>query len=226
MNQQQATQIVQDVMAAWERGDENIERYYDPQMVGHYQDKLIDVAAVKNRMAYINVRYQRRKFHLGDIVLIDANTIVFRVRQTGFDVQFNKPYSTELVGVYKVENNLIKEIWLLSDITLDYYADTAELKAAKTPKENHTFDAVERKRFADKLADYRYFYRGKDIQLTPREQEVLYYFLKGYSAKEIAKIISLSNRTVEDYLAKIKGKYGCSTKHELRQKIFPAQPLG
>jgi predicted DNA-binding protein YlxM (UPF0122 family) len=39
----------------------------------------------------------------------------------------------------------------------------------------------------------------------------------GYSAKEIAKVLALSHRTVEDHLQNAKDKLGCSKKSEIIQ---------
>jgi DNA-binding NarL/FixJ family response regulator len=66
--------------------------------------------------------------------------------------------------------------------------------------------------------------------LTKREIECLNKLCLGYSAKEIAKSLELSHRTVEDYLQKAKDKLGCSKRsdiiatmlnqpHDLNEKI-------
>jgi DNA-binding CsgD family transcriptional regulator len=47
------------------------------------------------------------------------------------------------------------------------------------------------------------------INLTPREEECLYYLIRGLSAKEIGRKLDLSNRTVEFYIAAIKDKLNC-----------------
>jgi DNA-binding CsgD family transcriptional regulator len=48
----------------------------------------------------------------------------------------------------------------------------------------------------------------KDVPLTRREAQCLTYLSLGKSAKEIARIIDLSPRTVEDYLRNLKNKAG------------------
>lgn len=58
------------------------------------------------------------------------------------------------------------------------------------------------------------------INLTLREQQCLELSLKHYTAKQIAKSLSLSYRTVEEYLSNLKQKFGVATKQELIQKAF------
>jgi DNA-binding CsgD family transcriptional regulator len=52
-------------------------------------------------------------------------------------------------------------------------------------------------------------------QLTTREMDCIFYLMRGKTMKEIAKIIGLSWRTVEVYIARIKMKWGCVTKGDL-----------
>lgn len=56
--------------------------------------------------------------------------------------------------------------------------------------------------------------------LTPREIQCVGYLVRGKSAREISKLLGLSKRTVEFYLANIKSKLGVSTKSELIEKMF------
>jgi DNA-binding CsgD family transcriptional regulator len=51
--------------------------------------------------------------------------------------------------------------------------------------------------------------------LTKREQEVLHFLLRGHTAKKIGETLSISRRTVENAIARIKEKTYCRTKAEL-----------
>lgn len=53
--------------------------------------------------------------------------------------------------------------------------------------------------------------------LSRREKECIRLAMLNHSAKEIGKILSISNRTVEDYLENAKNKLGCSKRSELIQ---------
>lgn len=61
------------------------------------------------------------------------------------------------------------------------------------------------------------------LSLTTREEECLYYLLRGMTAKEIGKILGISFRTIEIYLGSIKAKFNCSSKATL---IIKAMQLG
>lgn len=60
---------------------------------------------------------------------------------------------------------------------------------------------------------------GRSICLTARETQCLYFLCKGFRAKEIAKKLVLSPRTVETYLDKIRFKMNCRSRIELISKL-------
>lgn len=53
-------------------------------------------------------------------------------------------------------------------------------------------------------------------ELSARESDVLFYFTRGYTNKDIAAHLQLSPRTVETYLERIKNKFKCSSRNELQ----------
>jgi DNA-binding CsgD family transcriptional regulator len=57
-------------------------------------------------------------------------------------------------------------------------------------------------------------------QLTRRQIDCLFYLVKGFTVKQIAKQLSLSPRTVEHYLDAIKIKLKCESKIDLIEKAF------
>lgn len=59
-----------------------------------------------------------------------------------------------------------------------------------------------------------------NVLLTPRETECLEYTVKGFTAKQIAKKLHISSRTVEDYINQVKIKLDVSTKQEMIQKLL------
>lgn len=62
---------------------------------------------------------------------------------------------------------------------------------------------------------YRIEKPGWNLELTHRETEVLYYFLHGKSAKQIASAMKLSYRTVEKYIENIKFRIGAKKKSDI-----------
>jgi DNA-binding CsgD family transcriptional regulator len=53
------------------------------------------------------------------------------------------------------------------------------------------------------------------LTLTARESQCLAYYRQGFTAKQTAKRLGLSFRTIEDYFENIKFKYGVQSKQEL-----------
>ncbi|OJX92423.1 MAG: hypothetical protein BGO90_14615 [Legionella sp. 40-6] len=61
-------------------------------------------------------------------------------------------------------------------------------------------------------------------ELTVRELECLRLYMKGGSAKSIAKVLSLSPRTIEDHLENTKSKFGVNRRSELLELAFKNYP--
>ncbi len=60
----------------------------------------------------------------------------------------------------------------------------------------------------------------KPFNFSQRQNELLYWYRRGKDTREIAKIMSLSYRTVEHYIINIKDKIGVNTKSELLDFLF------
>lgn len=69
---------------------------------------------------------------------------------------------------------------------------------------------------------FNYIVEKQDCKynLSTRELECLFFTLRGKTAKEIAKILAISSKTVEAYLASIKSKMSCNFKSELIEKAY------
>lgn len=61
---------------------------------------------------------------------------------------------------------------------------------------------------------------SENISMTKRERECLLYLSQGKSAKEIARLLNLSWRTIEYYIENMKKKWGCTKRTELVVKAF------
>jgi DNA-binding CsgD family transcriptional regulator len=58
------------------------------------------------------------------------------------------------------------------------------------------------------------------IKLTDREAECLFYLLRGKTAKQIARYLGISHRTIEEYFEKLRIKFDASNKYELIDKAI------
>ncbi len=67
--------------------------------------------------------------------------------------------------------------------------------------------------------DCRHLFLSNKISLTKRQLECCHLLMQGKTIKEMASIIGLSIRTVEDYLTHIRVKLGCRNKTELIIKL-------
>ncbi len=62
--------------------------------------------------------------------------------------------------------------------------------------------------------------RINNYHLSKREVEVIHHTISGKTAKQIAKILNLSPRTIEHYLENIKIKMNIATKNDLLEKFY------
>ncbi|MDI9637886.1 LuxR C-terminal-related transcriptional regulator [Geitlerinema splendidum] len=66
---------------------------------------------------------------------------------------------------------------------------------------------------------YSFSINNTIIKLSPREVECVFHFSQGKTSKEIAKILNISHRTVENYIKNVKLKTGQSNKSVLADML-------
>lgn len=74
----------------------------------------------------------------------------------------------------------------------------------------------------DKAIQFCYLFAEGEFNsmLTVRERECLFFILQRKTIKETGKILSVSPRTIEEYLARICIKLQCQTKSEVMEKAI------
>ncbi len=64
-------------------------------------------------------------------------------------------------------------------------------------------------------SNYQLIHHDQTIYLTEQESMLLYYYLRGRTAKEIACVLDLSKRTIDAYIETIKSKLHCRTRSHI-----------
>ncbi|WP_082650871.1 helix-turn-helix transcriptional regulator [Legionella steigerwaltii] len=57
------------------------------------------------------------------------------------------------------------------------------------------------------------------IQITPREKEVLFWYIKGKTSDETAILLNVSRRTIERHFENLREKFGCFSKSQIALKL-------
>lgn len=60
---------------------------------------------------------------------------------------------------------------------------------------------------------------AREVKLSRRESQCVYLSMQGHTLMQMSKMLTISARTVEDYFAKAKRKFGCRKRQELFQKV-------
>ncbi|MBX9586347.1 MAG: helix-turn-helix transcriptional regulator [Gammaproteobacteria bacterium] len=59
-----------------------------------------------------------------------------------------------------------------------------------------------------------------DFKLSSRESECLFFYIRGYTAKEVALKMGIKYKTIQNYLERIKIKMGCSSRSQIVEKAL------
>lgn len=78
---------------------------------------------------------------------------------------------------------------------------------------SHQFSESERERFYKKTQIEKYYLLNEadDLYLTRKQAECVAYFIEGATAKQCAKALNISHRTVESYVEDVKNKISLVT---------------
>ena len=118
-------------------------------------------------------------------------------------------YVTQINSIYKYIKHFKQEAESLIFKNLEFTIDVANLKNAPFHASPNKIDLLPHAFVDDDILNYHV----KNI--TSREKDCLKYLMAGKTIKETAKLLSLSPRTVEEYLNRLKQKAGCKYKREL-----------
>ncbi len=196
---------------------ELIDDFYTQNVVGHFNDGILGIHDIKDRVKAIKMYTQNCFFQVNQIVVFDQ-FIAFSCKQNWINKHDLSLYDALVFGIYRLSNNKICELWLIKDLAnTSYQTINQNFSEYMKPFE---LNRKLKQEFLHKLTLLEQVHLNKQEHLTDVERECLYYYFNGFSAKECANCMSLSKRTVETYLAKIKEKFDCRTKHDLRKKLF------
>lgn len=102
-----------------------------------------------------------------------------------------------------IKQALAQQIMIPKDMTGVISVDTIGIN------KKNILESIKPKKYILDIVNYSKKY------LTPKEFEVLKFFCKGYSMKEIARFLNISARTAEDHINNVKRKLGIIRKFEL-----------
>ncbi|WP_162262923.1 helix-turn-helix transcriptional regulator [Legionella jamestowniensis] len=74
--------------------------------------------------------------------------------------------------------------------------------------------------FMDHTLPAMFYSAESKIQITPREREVLFWYIKGKTSEETAKLLNVSRRTIERHFENLRDKFGCFSKNQIALKIM------
>lgn len=146
---------------------------------------------------------------INEIFALDDRVIVYWTVYALSDLGENKsePLVVSGHGIYRIREDKICEIWQSWDKLS--FLDQLSQNNIHLNHNNSQPDLA----FLKTLGMETYY--KKALLLSNRERECLKLLIQGKTAKESAKILALSYRTIEYYLENIKNKLDCSCKRDL-----------
>jgi hypothetical protein len=93
---------------------------YTPDVVGHFQDGEFYYQDIMDRVQALHDSYQHFQMSIKDLKVID-DLIVFNARQVWLSSLNNNLCESILVGVYRMRENHVCELWIMTDQPMDKY---------------------------------------------------------------------------------------------------------
>ncbi len=196
---------------------ERLKDFYTPDLIGHFGEEIFYFADIINRIITLKETTNNCHFEVKNFI-VTGDLIMFTCKQSWVAKADNSYSNLTIFGVYKILKGKICEAWLLYDAEGVHPYKDVNKNYAKNMLQ-FELNAKSKAEFLQHLKNAKKLY-GIRVKLTPAEEECLYYYFHGFSAKETAIKMDLSYRTVETYLAQVKDKFACKTKAELRKKLF------
>jgi len=218
-NQAEARNFVSELMSEiFCKGKiERIKDFYHLDVIGHFNNENIYFSDIEQRV--IALQKNTKNFHAAlEGCFVINELILFCVKQTWLNSKDDDFNDSTVFGLYRMKDRKVAEIWIILDRKVNSYKEIN----ANYYQEMRLF-SLEEKTKADFLRLLKSAQDSAKIDksvLSRVEEECLYYYFHGFSAKETAIMMGISFRTVQTYIANIKERFNCNTKLELRKKLF------
>lgn len=195
----------------WDIGSKKgIVGFCAPDFVGHNNNKTFSNQDMVDRQEHNINYYKARKVLDHEVVSLD-DKVISKFTLVGVDTVDSSELKENLTEIYRIEENLVKEAWILGDISFGYkYVGSDGVANAKSERDM-------------RIAKLQQVLNSNNagVKLSTRQVECISYAMSGYTAKEIAIDLGLSPRTIEYYFDLIKDKCNCTSKRELLHKLMP-----
>lgn len=208
--------------------------YHDQKMMGLLSDHEWFKYFIDHGHVYQNGKKLNAGLHLWDNtfseeMLHDAKEH-YDHEHGLYIISENKDYTESVVFATNAGNHDVFNAYFNQTEKLKQFAFYFKNKAARlieqSEKQPIYFDKplhanaeseVELERFAEKLYLDEYVLATSNgcVTITPREFECTLLLADGKTAKEIARILNISHRTVESYLLHVRKKLDCHSKAEI-----------
>lgn len=190
---------------------------------------LLFITDKKNMLTVMPKRIAQPKSHNG------KNLVFYRITTPSGTTRYIRDWSillrnksNEFVAVAGVAEQIPPELWYAAQESLDTKSihslpcGKSLLSILEQEKKIEVIKSPSPQK--DRSSILRHFQiNNVDVHLSKREAECLYQLRLGKTAKESAKALNISPRTVETHLENIKQKTLCKTKLELMSQIMPSE---
>lgn len=178
----------------------------DPQKyrLAHKDDKgelQVLTARETECLAYSIMQYPMRE--IANILRISPRTIECHLNALKLKL---KCYTKKDVMV-NAKNMPVVEHASMKKIADNFYDFHATSSLYQDQYNNYVQETMVKRLYVDTFSE--------NLYLTQREAEVLFYFLNGFSSKQIGIALNCSFRTVEIYLTKLKARFKISKSYQL-----------
>lgn len=194
----------------------NVAKFYDKDVIVHYKNEILGLNDILEHSNIVMSNTSHLSFQINSLYIIN-DLLTFWLKQTWFSKEDNQLHEAKSVLIFRIKNKLICEIWNLSDWNI---GSINEMNSS-FPKETQVFEVHKKVKddFMQRLAVSEK-YSPENFDLNNVERDCLYYYFHGYSAKETAMQMKISFRTVQAYIGLIKQRFACTTKTQLRKRLF------
>lgn len=163
-----------------------------------------------------------------------ASSMIYRIHKPDGEISHFKDTSYTLVDR---DGNPTLMLGIAELLTPERWHEYYQQDVIEIPKHNILHDCIEVLQQEYKLlphvpiltheltleTSHNVMLDGETFAITPRETTCIYYLLKGCSAKETARQMKVSPRTVEFHLERLKQRFNCRTKTALLGKLQAAE---